>query len=291
MTFDDFLNQAWNDHATKAEEVAQRLVDGIKLIEKEEQIPQMTHLATHIFGEHLGQWEMGLSFLEALKANPCFVNGGESDHTLVRSVAALALASGKTDSVGSLSASDHIRALAIAASALAGQMNPENAQAFFRRALDLAQTGIDRNDPANRALAVTGNNLACSLEEKTKRTEIDTKLMILAAQAGRKYWEIAGTWLEVERAEYRLAMTYLKARDLVRALEHAQSCLEIVQENNAPSLEFFFGFEVLALAEKARGNSIGYAKAVEHVKTNFAKLNADDQIWCEPSLRKLEETL
>jgi hypothetical protein len=42
--------------------------------------------------------------------------------------------------------------------------------------------------------------------------------MIFAAKTTRKYWEIAGTWLEIERAEYRLAMTYLAAGDLNVAL-------------------------------------------------------------------------
>jgi len=177
----------------------------------------------------------------------------------------------------------------VAASALSEQKNPEKAQALFRQALDTAQVGISKDDPSNRALAVAGNNLACSLEEKAERTPKDTELMILAAQTGRKYWEIAGTWKQVTWGEYRLAMTYLKAGDLVQSLEHAQTCLELALEHEAPALEMFFGYEVLALVESAMENSIGFAKALEQVKAYFEKLSAEDKAWCEPSLQKLQK--
>lgn len=287
MTFDEFLNQAWNDHATQSEQVASRLSDATSLIEKNDQIPPMAHLITHVLGEHLGFWDKGIHLLQKLKAIPAFDSASESNKAIARSIASLELAGGKRKSVDDLSLSDQIRVLAVAASALSEQKNPEKAQELFREALDKGQLGIEKADPANRALAVTGNNLACALEEKTTRTKSETELMILAAQTGRKYWEIAGSWLEVERAEYRLSQTYLKANDFARALEHAQTCLEVAQENNAPPLEFFFGYEALALIEKARNNSIGFSKAVEQVKANFEKLNSEDKSWCESSLIKL----
>ena len=62
----------------------------------------------------------------------------------------------------------------------------------------------------HRALAITGNGLACTLEEKPDRTADERALMILAAQTARHHWAIAGTWLETERAEYRLANTWLQ---------------------------------------------------------------------------------
>ncbi len=287
MTFDEFLNQAWNDHATQSEQVASRLSDATSLIEKNDQIPPMAHLITHVLGEHLGFWDKGIHLLQQLKAIPAFESASESNKAIARSIASLELAGGKRQSVDDLSVSDQIRVLAVAASALSEQKNPEMAQKLFGEALDKGQLGIEKADPANRALAVTGNNLACALEEKTTRTKSETDLMILAAQTGRKYWEIAGSWLEVERAEYRLSQTYLKANDFARALEHAQTCLEVAQENNAPPLELFFGYEALALVEKARSNSIGFSKAVEQVKTNFEKLNSEDKSWCESSLIKL----
>lgn len=112
--------------------------------------------------------------------------------------------------------------------------------------------------------------------------------MILAAQTGRKYWEIAGTWLQVERAEYRVASTYLKADDPSSAVVHAQRCLKISQDNNAPALELFFAYEAITQVEKARNHSVGVEIAVRHAKTYFAQLSDYDKEWCKESLGRLE---
>lgn len=289
MNFNEFLDLAWNDHATQSAQVAARITEGIELISQGDQIPQMVHLVTHVVGEHLGQWDEGIKTLQMLKLLPSFESGSESDKAIIRSIASLELASGKRSSVADLPKSDQIRVLAVAASALCEQKSVTNAHTYFQQAIEIAQSALPKEDPANRALAVAGNNLACALEEKASRNSAETDLMILAAQAGRNFWEVAGTWLQVERAEYRLSQTYLKAGDLVRSLEHAQTCLEIAQENNAPSLEFFFGYEALALAERARGNAIGYSKAAQQVKSYFDKLSDDDKSWCEASLKKLSQ--
>lgn len=289
MKFDEFLNKAWDDHATKAEQVAERLNDGIALIETNDQIPQLSHLMTHVYGEHLGQWQRGVESLEKLKQVASFQKNSESEKAIHRSIASLELSSEKIKSLSNFSVSDQIRILAVTASALREQKKPEQAQKFFREALEKAQTGIDKSDPANRALAVTGNNLACALEEKNQRTSKDVELMILAAETGRKYWEIAGTWNQVTWAEYRLAMTYLKVENFVQALKHAQTCLEIAEENGSPALEMFFGYEALALVEKSRTNSIGFSKAVEQAKAYFEKLEDKDKSWCLPILQKIEK--
>lgn len=288
MDFNDFLNQAWNDHATDSVQVAANLSEGLKLINQENQIAQMAQLVTHVLGEHLGRWNDGVQALQQLKQMPAFKIGTDGDKAITRSIASLELASGKRSNVEDVPTSEQIRVLTIAASALSEQRHIEKAQTLFHKAVEIAQLGLPKEDPANRALAVTGNNLACALEERSSRSSAETELMILAAQTARKYWEIAGTWLEVERAEYRLAMSYLKSGDLVRSLKHAQIGLEIMQENNAPALEFFFGYEALALAEKAKGNAVGFTMAYEQAKANFEKLSEDDKSWCILALTNLE---
>ena len=161
------------------------------------------------------------------------------------------------------------------------------ANEFLKQALQLAESGLDKKDPANRALAVNGNNLACALEEKQTRTDDEKRLMILAANTGRKYWEFAGTWLEVSRAEYRLAMTYVKALDLTEALKHSQTCIELCKENGAGMLDLFYAYEVLAVVEKARDNSLGFEKALVTAERYFEQLSTEDKSWCEKSLRRL----
>ncbi len=154
--------------------------------------------------------------------------------------------------------------------------------------VEKAQLGIIKSDPANQIQAITGNNLAAGLEEQANRSLDETELMIFAAKTARKYWEISGTWLEIERAEYRLAMTYLAAVDLSVSFNHAQACLEISREHAAEPLELFFGYEALASVEKARKNELGFSKAIEHMKVAFDGLSVDDRSWCARYLSKLQ---
>lgn len=238
MSFEEFINQAWDDHAVKTHEVAEKLRHQ-SVAQSASEIVQVAGLVTHVFGEHLGQWDDGIRVLQALKQPD-----EETKAAIERSIASLELSSGKPQKLKTLTTSDQIRVLAVSASALSEQKQAAKAEQFFRDALTKAH-GLKREDPANRALAVTGNNLACALEEKKSRSKDETTLMITAAEAARKYWEIAGTWLHVERAEYRLANTYMKADDLARALKHAQECLRICQANNADETELKYANEIL----------------------------------------------
>ncbi len=291
MSFEQFVNQAWADHATQPAQVAGRFDEALVLVEKNEQIPGLAQLITHVYGEHLGEWDAGVRTLEKLMTISVYDPKSESQKAIARSIASLNLASGTSPSMDDLSLSDRIRVYAAATSALAGQKESGKALALFTQTLEMAKSGLDQTDPANRALAITGNNLASALEEKSLQTKNETDLMLLAAETARKYWEIAGTWLEVERAEYRLAQSYMKANLLDGAIKHAQACLEIIQMNSAPALEHFFGNEVLALVEHSRKNSAAVQEAFEQVKINFDKLSVDDKPWCEETLSKLSRIL
>jgi hypothetical protein len=287
MDFSEFIDAAWRDHATDAAAVAARLDTGIGLVTDELKLNQLMHLGQHVHGEHLGQWAEAVAFVERLAALPMFSVDGTSGQARRRTVASLRLAAGEPASLGGLSPSDHIRVVAMAASSLA-ERDAVRAEALLREALDLAErTGLPLTDPMHRSLAVTGNNLACALEEKPDRSPEECALMILAAQTARRHWAIAGTWLETERAEYRLANTWLQAGDLARAREHAQACLEIVAANNAAALERLFGWEALGLVERAAGNAIGHAQALAHVRDAFAELDDADKSWCAASIDKL----
>ncbi len=282
MSFENFHKSAWQDHATQAEVVASRLAEGVKLIEKSEQVQQMSQLITHVLGEHLGQWKEGIALLRTLRPQD-----DESAKAIARGQAALELASGNSKAAENLSNSDQIRALALAASALSERRDSHAAQVLFSKALQKAEHELDGKDPANRALAVTGNNLACALEERPARTPDETTLMITAAQTARKYWEIAGTWTQVERAEYRLAMSYLKTQNPDQALNHARICIAVCRDNQAPALEFFFGYEALTLVQRALGDAVGAEETLKEVQRQFEGLSPEDKKWCQASLQKL----
>jgi len=287
MDFNTFMSQAWDDHATDARAVAQRLHEGIALVADEPQLARLADLAHHVHGEHLGDWRSGIAFIERLATLPAFVPDGPSGQTLRRCLASLALSAGDEPDVAALSSSDRIRVGALAASNLA-QHDTTFAGRLLRDALDRARAaGLSATDPMNRSLAVTGNNIACTLEEKPGRSDDERALMILAAQTARHYWAIAGTWLETERAEYRLAMTWLQASDLAQARSHAQSCLEIVAANDGAALERLFGWEALGRVERAAGNATGHAHALARAREAFAGLADVDKAWCAASVDEL----
>jgi hypothetical protein len=289
MDFNTFIDQAWTDHATDSTAVAQRLADeGIALVGDEAQLNQLMNLAHHVHGGHLGTSRSGIAFIERLAALPVFVPDGASGQALRRCVASLRLSDGATAvELDALSVSDRIRVGAMAAANLA-ERDTTRASRLLHEALDLAQrSDLPATDPMNRALAATGNNLASALEEKSARSAHERELMILAAQTARHYWAIAGTWLETERAEYRLANTWLRAGDLARAREHAQACLEIVAANKGAALERLFGWEALGLVERAAGNATGHAQALAHAREAFAELDDADKGWCTATIDKL----
>lgn len=287
MDFNTFIDKAWADHATDARAVALRLREGMVLATDESRVAQLANLAHHVQGEHLGEWRAGIVFIERLATLPAFVSDGSSGLAQRRCLASLALCESEGADLGALSASDRIRVGAMAAANLS-QRDTGRAIRLFQDALDRAdKAGLPAADPMNRALAVAGNNLACTLEEKTARSADERELMILAAQTSRRCWERAGTWLEIERAEYRLAMTWLRAGDPARARSHAQACLEIVDANEGAALERLFGWEALGLVERAAGDKTGHAQALTRAREAFAALDQSDKTGCAATLDRL----
>jgi len=288
MDLKTFVVDGWRDHADDARGVADRLGDGLALVTEEAQIADLLGLAHHVFGEHLGTWGEGLAYFGRVAALPRFAVDGTSGQTLRRCTASLSLAGGFDDLRSGLPASDRIRVGAMAAASLA-EHDVARAMKFFAEALEQARSaGLAPEDPSNRALAITGNNLAVAIEQKAQRSPAERELMILAAQTARHCWEIAGTWLETERAEYRLAMTWLQAGDPTRAREHAQACLDIVEANGNLPLEAFFGWEAMGRVERASGNRAGHAHALAMARPQFERLPEDDKAWCRESLTALE---
>ncbi len=291
MTFDDFLERAWADHAEHAIAVAERLHDrGVTLATTPQQVSALAHLAHHVMGEHLGRWQDGIALQQRLAALPA----GQADamvvQTLRRFIASLALAAGAQDLRAGLGDSERIRVTALASASLAGH-DAARALVLLQQALAEARdAGLPDDDPHARALAVAGNNLACTLEEKAARTPAERELMILAAQTARHYWAMAGTWLETGRAEYRLAMSWLQAGDPAQARQHAAQCLALVQENDGPALERFFAWEAIGVAARAAGDSGAHRQALAQARQAFAEVGVDERRDCQSSLDGLAAT-
>lgn len=288
MDFDSFHTQAWDDHAADAGGVARRLSEqGVALLTSESQLVQLMNLAHHLHGAHLAIWAKGAEVFAQLKASRFFQTGGESGDVARRCLASLALSAADGFSLTALSVSDQIRVQAMAAANLA-ETDTQRGMRLLQLALVQAEhSGLLNTDAMNRALAVSGHNLAAALQEKAVLTGDEIKLMLMASQASRVYWERAGTWLQVERAEYQLATTFLKSGDSVQAEFHARECARIVTEHKAPALERFFACEALARVMWAAKNDAACKVACEQAQKAFDDLEAGDKVWCEDALDKL----
>lgn len=286
MQFDAWLNQAWDEHAAHPAAVAGRIgTDGLALARSDAHTAALARLAHHVMGDHLGRWTEGRQLLFHIgTSDPAGPTTGTAQRIFD---ASLALAGGLEDLRGPLSASDRVRVTAHAAGALAERDPPRSASLLREAALEVDTEELPHNDPACRAVAINGNDIAATLGDKLVRSDAERDLMLLAARIARDFWARAGTWLEVERAEYRLAISWLKAPDLSAARRHARKCLDIVREHDAPPLEWFFGFEALAQIERALNNGPAALRAVQDMKAAFDRLDEGDQAWCRPSLERL----
>jgi len=260
---ESLIEQGWAEHDKDSAGVFERTSAAIPTIDDAKHLPAVAALIVHAAGEHLGRFREALAALDRLAALPVHRAGSAEAQALLRSRAALLLAAGdraaaedcieRAHAAGLPVASTRARVLAVASAALAGQRQTPRAIALFEEALALAAYGPKKDDPAARALAVTGNNLAASLEEKPGRSAEEDRLLELASKTGRRFWEIAGTWLEVERAEYRLAMSYLALGRASQALVHAKECRAICEKNGADDEELKYAREVVSKAEAAVG--------------------------------------
>lgn len=284
MMFKEYLENAWAAHATNPEKVAEEFKQNFSLMSSEEDVMAMSRLIVHVCGNHLGDWLKGIELLRKLKNNATIKDAIEMN----RYMGILNLGNNPNLTLDTFSTSDQVRIYASTAAALASLGGLKNADKLLKKAVESVGM-LTKEDPANKALAIAGNNIAQALEEKSARSESEIELMIFAAKLGRTYWEISGGWKEIERAEYRLASSFLKAGHFDLAFDHAQNCFNIVVENNSDPLELFFAYEILALVEKERKNETSFKKNVEQLKLAYIKLRTEDQPYCEKTLRKIEE--
>lgn len=282
-TLDTFLEQAWNDHAEQAAAVAARLPEGLPLAQDDDGVLRLAALAHHVLGEHLGRWQDGLAFLGQLAERG--MHGAAGAASIARCQASLRLCGGVADERVAMTASDQCRVTTMAACNLAA-FDTARAAALLQEAVDRAGDLPDA-DPGVRALAANSNGIAGALQTLTPTGAAQRELMIRAAQVARAQWQRAGTWLEVERAEYRLALCWLAAGDPAQALQHARACDAIVRENGSLPLELFFAAEALCLPARALGDGAGDAAAVATARQAFDALPLDDQAWCRVTLDRL----
>jgi hypothetical protein len=289
QAFEKFLAKAWVDHATHPQEVCARVVKAAAEVHDAECVQDAARLITHLYGVHFGEWADGIAALQSLKTHRAWREGSALDAKLNRSIKSLELAWDTTTDLSMLCVPDQIHAYALTSECVLERGDFAAATEYLREAANRAEKlQVEDATGALRALAIAGNNFAVSLEEIPMLTSAQRDAMLYAAHVGRTYWAKAGTWVEIERAEYRLSKCCLKAGKHAAARAHAQACLRVCEEHSAPALEFFFGIEALLRAMLASANDGEYVSRLrQKAQTLFDALDKDDQQWCEPTYSQM----
>lgn len=300
-TLSGFVQRGWRDHAERPVEVLERLPAGLDLVRAAGDPPGLAGLIVHVAGDHLGRWEDGLALLERLRAHPVCGAEPTARAAVERGRAVLLTCAGRTAEAATAQAAGHPaglpeastrgRVLAGVASALLGQRRLPEAVAAFREAVALAGYGPAADDPLVRALAVTGNNLACELEETPDRTPEQDALLELAARTARAQWERCGTWTNVYLAEYRLVMTCLALGRPAAALEHAGEALRLCQANQAGAFDLLFAWEALTRARHAAGDRSGAVEAAAQARAQLGGVDQDSRAYAVETLERLDALL
>lgn len=276
MKFNEYLQNAWSEHSTDSKKIASEFKDHFKYMETDDDVMSMARLIVHVCGEHLGDWEHGISLLKKLKNNATIKDKNEMN----RNVAILNLGNFPDTKLDNFNHSDQCIIYAQTASALANLGGIKNADKFYRLACQLADDFLNKDDSAIKILAMSGNNIATNLELKKNRNEKENDLMLFSAKKAHLFWGMCGTWLEKERAEYRLGKTNLQLNNFEAAMTHADECLNIIISNKAPPLEAFFAYELKCLIHHAEKNKEAFSRSLDLMKREYDSLNIDEIKWC-----------
>lgn len=298
QTLSEFLSQAWDEHADAAQAVVDRLPQAFELLTHEPTAAaELARLAEHVLLAHLDHGDVLRMQLERL--HPLAEQDPALALALRRSELALALidgsaGSGLADLGRELPAAEQVRAHGQAVLALTRRADWPAIYALIERATPIAQS--DDDGKALRALAVLSNNLAGDLRYyrqsgATGQGERDA-LMLEAARLARVYWERAGGWVEVERADYQLAMCHAAAEQGEAALVAAQACLSRCLDNSADAYELFFAHEAMAYAHLA-ASQVGEARQQRALMQELLAGVSDQsaQEYALTCLKKLEAQL
>lgn len=285
--FEAFVAQAWADHADHAEAVAERLRTRTPAPSTPAHVGSLARLVVHLLGEHLGRFEDAHWRLSALEGHALAADSAAQAELRVGH-AALNLAQGLPDGMPHHSLAETARALSAAAAICVGRGQVERALALVAAARQRLAHLPEATPTDHRPLAVACNNVAWALHERgSTRSLAETAAMLDIAAASREHWSLAGGWLEVERADYCLALTHLSAGHHDEALRHAAQCLTACIGHDAPPHEHFYGHEAIARVQHARGDRAATAHHASAAQLAFDRLDAQTRAACRGPLDAL----
>jgi len=280
----DLIEQAWNEHTADAAAVAAQLDAARPLLQTEpEQIVPFIQISEHVLLGHLGdvvameRWCAQLTSIAA--ARP------DAQPSLERLRLAMNLMRGGVAPTG-LAPPLAVRAHGTAINGLAAQGDLAHARELLASASSLARNAGDAD--SIKALAATFNNLASQLLDGPRDDAADA-LMLEAARLSRSTWSEVGNWLNLERADYLLALCAAKVGDGPQAVSHARSCLALCDANDADAFERFFAHQALGEALRVRGDRGGVQEALGVMQALIGRIADEaDRAYAQSALDKLQ---
>lgn len=271
---EDLVNKALEIHPDRPAEAAALLREAADTLATAEAAQQQAWLraAEHILLGHLAD---GPGLAARLPA------GASRAH------AAIALAAGQEPDWKELAPAERIRACYNAALARTRSRDFAGLRELLRRAEALAAQG----EPG-RAWAAMANNVAGDLRYYFKAGDAEAATAMLeAARLAREAWQRAGGWLELERADWQLAMCAAAAGEGAAALGAAEACVQACQHNEADDYEHCFAYQALGLAALAAGDAALAQRAHALMAERVLRLGGAERVYADGCLAELAAKL
>lgn len=256
MNLDELLASGWERHATLPAEVSLELEENCALVHDARAAASFLVLSNHTMGDHLGDWPRAQAL--ALRLAPMVPLANESPSVLMSLALAQAMngrwVTTQTHIADIVRLGDEDAAAVLAkfqvqlARSLASANDLDSSSMLYHSALALGR--LEKGRASERSIAITSNNLATDLLDRAQRTYEQDVLMHEAADAAYEFWSRCGTWVNVERALYLLALVHNALGACALAREKAEEALALIAANGEEKVDE--AFLRLALADALR---------------------------------------
>ena len=231
MSIDQLIQQGWADHERASAEVAERLEASLDLIQDAAGAAQVMSLGNHTIGDHLGDRPRAARLCEAVAAK---LGDAADANVHVYLAASRRLAGDHEGAAAAQRAAGPDPALGVRIGMIVAQGHAEagawqDADTIYRAMLAAAEA-MAPGHAAERAVAVTSNNVASELLGVRARDDAADALMATAAEAAYRYWSRIGTWVNKERGEYLLSMVHRALGEAEAARAWAERGLATIEE-------------------------------------------------------------
>ena len=275
-TLRSWLDCAWEEHAKASSRIAAELAERAPALPDDADGAEAVRLAEHVMLAHLADPAALSRFITVLPASDARAT------SVQRASWALATLAGEPEPP--IADAPRWRALHSVVMTLVGRGQVESARE--RLLSEEAAAAASDDADARKAFAATANNTAADLCNGARGDAGRDALMLAAAALAQRAWQRAGgTWINAERADYRLAMCHAVVGQGAQAVAFADACLARCEAEGAEASERFFAHECCVHAQRAAGDA---AKAEQH-RSRMAALLAEISDpgmhgWCSETL-------